>query len=149
GNAEGAIKQFQEALALDPDLDDARANLGSALLIAKQYDAARLSLETVLRKSPTHAAAYNSLGLLHRAQGRVDGCIEAFGKAAQLRPTSQFYLNNLAGALVQVGRMSEALQAYEKAIALSNNPVIHNDLLFNLHFDPRVDARTIGQKHRE
>src|SRR5438552_3885388 len=62
---EKGLKAFQEAAALDPDLQVAALNQGVALLNLTRIDPAKALLETAVKKNPRDPHAWFSLGLLY------------------------------------------------------------------------------------
>jgi len=83
--------------------------------MAGELDRARRMFEDALRIDPGLARAHNSLGVIAAREGRLDGAIEHWKRAAVLDPKDYQTLFNLGSTLRRLGRDDEArpyLQAY-------------------------------------
>jgi tetratricopeptide (TPR) repeat protein len=120
GQLEKAIADYQRGVQLNPEFQDAFDNLSSAedelaekfeesqskehLDLALEYayeeepEKALLECEAAKQTLPEIAPAYNYLGLILQALGRLDEAIEAYHKAAQLNPRFSAARKNLADA---------------------------------------------------
>lgn len=114
-----ALRAFDEALAADPDLDEAQIAIGELFLDKHNSGEAKGAFQTVLSRNPNHPEA--NLGMA-RAQ-RFDGSRDAIlsnQKALEVNP-------NLVAARVFQGllmlELEETKRAREEAsLALSVNP---------------------------
>ncbi|HEV8712353.1 MAG TPA: tetratricopeptide repeat protein, partial [Candidatus Binatia bacterium] len=68
-NWEGAIKELQAALRLDPSRVDVRTNLGMAYYFKSDLRAAESEFQTVLRTDPQRGDAAFGLGLVLYEKG--------------------------------------------------------------------------------
>jgi predicted Zn-dependent protease len=68
-----AARWYREALALDPGLNDVRADLGAALIRAGQIPEALSEIATVLAKDPTHKGALFNKGFALMQSGDKKG----------------------------------------------------------------------------
>src|SRR5262249_8365869 len=66
---------------------------------------------------PDNPRAQNNLGLVYRAQGKLDDAVAAFRKAIDLEPTSLRF-RNLGMVLAESGRHPEAEQALGRSIEM-------------------------------
>lgn len=71
-----------------------------------------------LKYDAKDAGAWNSRGLAYLGLGDVQAAIRDFRKAVELSPGATLYLNNLAEALRDSGRVSEALEKLNQALKL-------------------------------
>src|SRR5439155_6879031 len=78
GKLDQAIRDFELAVALDPNLDAAYYSLGQALQQQGQYDAAAEHFAKVLQLKPNHPAARLQLGLTRARQGKSEEATAAF-----------------------------------------------------------------------
>ncbi|MFZ2103127.1 MAG: tetratricopeptide repeat protein [Oricola sp.] len=110
-----AIGSFRRAAALQPDLIEARLNLGSALNdIGRHSDAADVFALTT-RERPLYADAYVHLGKALQALGRYAEAAESHKQAIGLEPGFAKAYTNLGRALVALGDMRTATQNFAQA----------------------------------
>jgi tetratricopeptide (TPR) repeat protein len=81
-----AIDDFRKALAIDPKLAEARANLGAALSAAGQFDAAIEEDTKALAATPDNTALRMNLGLAYYKKGDMKGAHTAFAAVHAARP---------------------------------------------------------------
>ena len=78
---EAAIREFREAVRLDPNNYGALSNLGGALQTNGSADEAITCFEKATRLRPCSAGAYNNLGSTFLRQGQVVEAIASYEKA--------------------------------------------------------------------
>lgn len=117
--SEAALKNFQQAFALDPDMLAAYLNEGIALLDLQRDEQAAQVLEKATGQRPDSPRAWFQLGLLRRKLDEVEPALAAFNRVAKIDPDdpeTQYFL----GALYQSARKSDlALSSYQRALALN------------------------------
>ena len=117
---EKAIPNFKTALRLNKKYNEARCNLGSALLLTGNTDEAIIQLERTLEENPKNHLAWNSLGNAKKSKNLIHEAEESFKKALVLEPK---YLNalNSYGVLLSVEReYKRSLKHFEKALDISS-----------------------------
>jgi Tfp pilus assembly protein PilF len=110
-NFTSAAASFREALQADRNLVIARLNLGIALLYGGDAKAARTEIETARSALPGRPEPDYLLGLIARADDRVDDAIAAFGRVRAIDPSD-------AGAATNLGQLYLQQRDYAKAIEL-------------------------------
>ncbi|GAB1470808.1 hypothetical protein MASR2M66_16860 [Chloroflexota bacterium] len=150
-NFDEALRCYNEAIRLDPDLDIAYNNLGVLLKILERYDDAEAAYRKAIELNPSYATAYNNLGsLLHEKFKRYDDAEAAYRKAIELNPSDATAYYNLGALLETLERYDDAEAAYRKAIEL--NPSDANAyynlgiLLSDEHFKRYDDAEAAYHK---
>lgn len=114
---EEAIASYSEALALDPERDDARNALGGAFAAHGQLDEALECFRAVSARAPGNADAINNLGYVLQARGELDAAAREFRRALALAPAHADALNNLGSVAQEQGNLEEAEALYRRALA--------------------------------
>jgi tetratricopeptide (TPR) repeat protein len=86
GREAEALKHFETAASLDPNLFEPHYYLGLILLNQQRLDRARMEFEQALRLNPEHAKSHTGLGLVTLAHGDPDKASEHFQRALRLNP---------------------------------------------------------------
>jgi tetratricopeptide (TPR) repeat protein len=117
-SAEGQ-KNFEEALAADPNFAQTRMNLGIALLAQQKLEEARAALEQASSKLPDDPYAWYNLGLAYKDAGHPEKAIAAFQHVEKIAPDEPdaFYFEGFL--LSQMEKYDEAIAAFKKALELS------------------------------
>lgn len=105
----------RKVMATDPLA--AQVAEGLAHMHAGQTEDASACFESVILMQPDHAQAHHCLGILAAQSGDFFKATELIGHAAKLDPANAEISNNLGNALRQLGRIEQAREAYEQAIA--------------------------------
>lgn len=124
GAIPAARQQYERALGLNPQdvntliafarFEDRHDQVQEALRLYQQARAA----------APTNTVVLNDLGLFHARRGNLAASLEALEQAVRLDPRNVRYRNNLAAALIESRRVSEAIDVlkvvWPEATALFN-----------------------------
>jgi tetratricopeptide (TPR) repeat protein len=81
-----AIREFQIALQLNPNLFQTHSNIASAYMAKGMSDKALRHFQTSLELMPYNAEAHFNIGLIYLAKGFVDKARKAFQMALQVKP---------------------------------------------------------------
>ena len=113
GQLDNAQSTLTEAIALDPARPTLHKLMGAVQAARGDVTAAQTSLEQAVELDPTSHEASFALGSLQCERlGRCAESLELLQRAAALAPDSVRYEVAVGRALLQVGRTSEALQAF-------------------------------------
>jgi predicted O-linked N-acetylglucosamine transferase (SPINDLY family) len=118
GSAEGGAAAPPEALFARALALHQRGELAQAGNLYRQ----------VLRAQPQHGDALHLLGVVAAQTGNPQGGAELMGRALALDPDNPAILANRGNALEDLGRVEEALAAFERAHALAP----HQDFLLGM-----------------
>src|SRR5262245_5310553 len=77
-NFQLALREFEAAVAADPQFTTAVVNQGIALAALGRADAARRAFERALEQDPDSKRAHYNLGLLNRSEGKADEALPEF-----------------------------------------------------------------------
>src|SRR5579863_5933945 len=83
---EKGLKAFQDASALDPQLQIARLNQGIALLNLGRVDAAAPMIEQAAKQMPNDPHAWYNLGLLYKNSNETTQAVDAFRHVTAIDP---------------------------------------------------------------
>lgn len=118
GQLDEAIKCYQKAIELNPNLTGAFYNLGVAFQKKGDIDRAILYYEIAIGLNPDMLEAHHNLGIVFKDKGRFDDAIMCFQRVIQLKPDHAGAYYNFGNTLVAKGQFNEALQSYQKAIEI-------------------------------
>ncbi len=118
GRPEAATAAYRRALALRPDMADARFGLGTALLEARSYEAAAAELAAALGANPGDADAQLNRGIALFALSRAEEAIAHYRRAIALRPDYGEAHLNLGIALKSQDALREAYRHLARAAEL-------------------------------
>jgi RNA polymerase-associated protein CTR9 len=132
---ENALKLYEKACKLYPDLTPARFGLAQVLLTQEDYKNSMAELKKVVLKSPTATDALALLGLLQVRAGQTKEGLLNLRKAMDLDPLNPDLILLEALALQQdTSTYSTSLERYQKAIDLleASSQTILYELFGNL-----------------
>ncbi|MBI3709751.1 MAG: tetratricopeptide repeat protein [Proteobacteria bacterium] len=150
GQLDAAIAGLERALALDPNCAHSHNSLGLAHEQLGRKDQAMACFRRALEIDPRIAEAYSNLGNTLLDQGDAEAAIESLKQAVALRPKGARFLNNLGTACLKQGRLDDALDPLRRALEMQPElTVAHDNLIFTLDFDPRIDlAGALAERRR-
>jgi tetratricopeptide (TPR) repeat protein len=129
GDIDGAVREYEQGLAIWPDYAEAHYNLAGIFLDQGDVDRSIAEYEKALRLKPRDADAHNNLGGSLLMKGQLDRAITEFLTALALRPDNGEAEQNLGQALLQRGRVDDAVQHLRKAVEINPaDPVAHGRL---------------------
>lgn len=111
GKTGEGIAAYEQALALDPTLKEARFNLGKALLDVGRLEEAAAVFEDVLKRDPKSYSTLYTLGLVYYKLGQFQRAVDTYNQALAERETAEA-LNNLGLAYEKLGKKDEAKKCY-------------------------------------
>lgn len=120
---EEAEDAYRQVLTLNPVRPEALLALGGLLLLRGEHARARAMLRLCVAWDGGNAEASNTLGRALLATGETEAAIEAFYRAAELRPGAPDYLMNVAEAAIDAEGELRRLACLGAAQPL--NPVPH------------------------
>ena len=125
GDWPAAIRRIDRALSISP-LDPILLATKGRILLAiagstgSDEDSSRVAgfYERLLASDPNNAQNQLRAGAAFSLAGSSSAAEEAFLRASDLAPTSSVPLANLARLYLDIGRLENALEAYESAVAI-------------------------------
>jgi adenylate cyclase len=122
GDHEGALAEAERALTTAPNLAFAHHVLGSTLIFSGRPKEGLAALETSIRLDPRHprsAARLHQVAIGFYFCHDYEAAIKAANRTIRAYPEFPNTYRWLAAALGQTGRIEEAKEALEKAVALA------------------------------
>ena len=113
----GAISDYSQVIALQPDHAIALNNRGVARLELNQAEEAEADLTEAIHQSPRLFAPYCNRGWLRLEQGRYAAAIADFTQAITLKPHLPMAYVYRGNALQKLGDLKGAVRDYSDAIA--------------------------------
>jgi serine/threonine-protein kinase len=127
-NIDGAIREFEHALKVNPNYAPAYAGLGKAYWHGYKtdrgrdwLDKAKLNCDKALAADPKLAEGHTCRGNVYRSQGQYDKALSEIQQAIALDPNDVTVVLALGDSYDKLQRFSEAEATFQKAIALSPN----------------------------
>ena len=109
GDVNGAIEAYRKALAINPQLVEARANLGAALAETGQFDEAIAEDKQALVSAPDKAAVRKNLALAYYKKGDLASARPEFEAVHKARPNDLSVTMLLGYCDVKLQRGSDAV----------------------------------------
>ena len=107
-----------QALALDQDLGEAHAMLGTLRMQQGNLSAAEQAYKRALALRPSYARAFQMYGQLRERQGRRDDAMELYRKALVLDPYSAPINYDLGRLYDKMGQFDKALTRYQRIVRI-------------------------------
>jgi tetratricopeptide (TPR) repeat protein len=120
GDYERAIRDYNEAIHLNPTSVGTFYSRGYAYKKKGDYDRAIQDFNEALRLDPHFALAYYERGNSYIDKGEYDRAIQDFNQAILISPSANFY-NNRGVAQYRKGDYGRAIQDFDQAIHLNAN----------------------------
>ena len=123
GDPKGSEESLRRILAREPDSPVALNNLGYFLVERNERLQEALDMiRRAVRAQPTNASFLDSLGWAHFKLGQLEEAERYLSDAARRNPTSATIQEHLGDLHERRGQPQKARAAWQKALALSNDP---------------------------
>ena len=119
GKHKEAIKDYDQAIKLNPDLTEAYNNRGNAKSRLKQYPEAIKDYDQAIKLNPDLAEAYNNRGIAKSDLKQYQEAIKDHDQAIKLNPEYAEAYNNRGNAKSGLEQYQEAIMDYDQAIKLN------------------------------
>ncbi len=135
GQYEGALKLYQDILAVEPNNIDVLYLIGVLNYERNNYDDAMIYTLKVIKLNPSSPDAYCSLANILKAKGELDAAIEYYKKSLIFDNDNSTTHYNLGVAYQDIGNLDSALLCYKKAIDIKRDFAEAYNNLGNVHRD--------------
>lgn len=124
-----AVKAFESAIQLNPEMIPAYINLGQAQLTRKKYLEAMNALMPALSRNPRHAKGQALLAETLFAMGNFESAADCYARAVESSPEDVDLRTAFGVALTRVGRFKQAAEQYTLALQQRpDDPILYNNL---------------------
>ena len=124
GRLPEAMTDYNRAIAVEPDYYKPYEYLGGLLYYHGQYAEAEELFKKDIKLAPDRVNAYGSLAGVYTAQAKYEEAESVHRALLQLRE-SALTLNNIGAALAFQGRQKEAIEYYQRAVAMEPNRAMY------------------------
>jgi lipoprotein NlpI len=118
GDLDGAIQDFNQALALDPHAVEVYYQRGLARQAKRDFPGASADYTQVIALNPKRADAFSNRGFIKQAGHDLDGALADYIQALALNPNTPAAYYNIGLIKVQRGDVDGGIAAYDRAVQL-------------------------------
>jgi tetratricopeptide (TPR) repeat protein len=140
GQVEDALRDVDEALALNPASGDASALRAIVQIANNDKSAALESANAATASSPDSMRAWLALSYAQQASFELEQALESAKKARALEPDSSLVNARVAELLLSLGRIDEAEAAARSAVASNVEESLAHTMLGFVHL-AQIDTR--------
>ncbi len=137
GRKEEALKQYKEAVRINPNFEQAHINYASLLFSLGKVAESSSYYQEVLKKNRNFARTHYSFAVLLLKTGKNESAIHQFLKALRIKPDLSEAYNGLGAVMVSKGKISEAIDLFKKALQI--NPYL---------VDSKKNLESLSQYHQ-
>jgi len=136
---EKAEAAFNKALAIDPNIIEARMLMVFVLLWRGQKAKARDEVARMRRQAPNEAVVHFVKATLHRLDGEYDRALRAYDRLVHLDPAAFVVVSyNRALIFLYEGKFEEAQRELDRARSVEpNNPLLNTVRALTLYYTKR------------
>ena len=116
GRLTEALPAFEQAVQREPDNVTFRFKYAEALASANRLADARREVDRALALAPDSGPAHNVLGIILARGGEHAAALAQFDLAERLQPSQPAALTNEGNALRLLGRIDDAIAAYQRSL---------------------------------
>jgi tetratricopeptide (TPR) repeat protein len=145
-DGQGALKEFERALVLNPQLPALQAVYGRALMRLGDAEKAMSAFRTELARDANNFDAHLYLGILLRREKSFDEATDHLTRALRLRPRDAYARYHLGALYASRGKPAEALPLLESVVKEFADFVEAHTLLASVYY--RLNRKADGDRER-
>jgi tetratricopeptide (TPR) repeat protein len=146
-DGQGAIKEFERAIELNPKLPTLHAWYGRALMRMGDSEKAKAAFKSELTDNPNDFEANLYSGILFRQDKLFDEALSYLSRAAHLRPRDQYVRYHLGAVYAGLGRPGEARTFLESVIKEYPDFIEAHAVLASVYY--RLNQTGDGRREQE
>ena len=116
GNFERAIRHYEQAIEIDPEMVQPHVNLISAFGRSERFEEAEAHYRRALELNPEIEELHANWGTLQGLRRRPKEAVASFQRALEINPLSANSHSDLGSSLNALGRTAEALEHFRQAL---------------------------------
>ena len=128
GKYESAIKNFENALQLDPKFTNAYLGIAGAYNAMGENRKAVETYQKIIDQKPDFWMGYKDLGIHYLTLGEIDNAITNFKKVTEITPQNSTAYSNLGIAYYYKGDTEEAKLMFVKSLEIEESALTANNL---------------------
>jgi len=138
---EQAEAAFKRALAIDPNIIEARMLMVFVMLWRGEKKKAREEVARMQREAPSEAVVHFVKATLHRLDGEYDRALRSYDRLVHLDPASFVVVSyNRALIFLYQGKYDEAMRELDRATSIEpNNPLLRSVRALVMFYRGEVD----------
>jgi tetratricopeptide (TPR) repeat protein len=136
-----ALKQYAEALRINPEFEQAYINYGSTLFAQGKSEESFAYYQALLKSRPDFAGVHHNFGVLLLKTGRIDEAVIHFEAALRIKPEYAEAYNGLGAAMVSKGKLVEAIGHFKAALQIEPDLADARTNFKNLAAYVRADSK--------
>lgn len=129
-----ALKEYQNAIKIYPDNQDAVFNLANTHVSLGEIDAAIAAYNRVLELAPEDTMTYNNLGNVHEGLKLYKEAENYYLKSLDIDAEFAPALNNLGTLYMEQNRLDEAYDIFQRVVKVEPNKIYGWNNLGNLSY---------------
>ncbi len=145
-DAQGALKEIQRAIELNPKLSAIQAWYGRVLMRLGDTEKAKIAFKSELASNANDFDANLYLGILLRQDKQVEEALRYLSRAIALRPRDQYARYHLAAVYVSAGKPSEARPLLEGVLKEHEDFIEARALLAVVYY--RLNRKEDGDREK-
>lgn len=145
-DAQGALKEAQRAIELNPKLPGLQAWHGRVLMRLGDTEKAKAGFRTELAANPNDFESNLYLGMLLRHDKEIEAALSHLKRAIQLRPRDQYARYHLAAVYAAAGKPADALPLLEGVLKEHAGFVEARVLLASVYY--RLNRKADGDREQ-
>ena len=128
GRLEEAVKSYRRSLEINPQFSEVHNNMGTVYQEMGHLDLAENAFKTALADPlyPNRESPLYNLARLYVVENRLDEALENASKAAEIKPRFAMAHDLKGVVLEKMGRLEQAILAYEAAVKIVPEEVRFN-----------------------